>query len=195
MLKDDKNRCPWAMNHPLNVVHHDLEWGIPEYNDILLFERFSIIGAHVGVGWITVLRKRFNFREAFDDFDPESIARYGDEKIEELLENKGIIRNRQKIKVFINNAQALLKVRDEVGSFHQYIWRFVNNQPIQNHFHSQEEIPQTTPESDAMSASLKKRGFQYAGSRICYAFMQSVGMVNNHLTDCWMHDKVNEFQI
>lgn len=187
---DQRNRCAWCLNHPQHVVYHDMEWGVPEFDERQLFERFLLIGAHIGVGWLTILRKRFNFKEAFDQFDPEKMAFYDKAKVHALLDNKGIIRNKQKIQVFIKNAQAVLDLKNEGGDFNEFVWRFSNFEVIKNTWEHPEDLPQTSPESDAMSEALKKRGFQYAGSRICYAFMQSVGIVNDHLVDCWRYEEV-----
>ncbi len=180
------NRCPWAQGDNY-VQYHDEEWGVPVHDDRLLFEFLILEGAQAGLSWITILNKRENYREAFDNFDAEKIARYTPKKLEKLLENPGIVRNRLKIASTVQNAQQFLKVQEEFGSFDRYIWRFVNGKPIQNRFKEIKEVPAKTPESDAMSKDLKKRGFKFIGSTICYAHMQATGMVNDHLVTCFRH--------
>ena len=180
-------RCPWAGNDPLYVAYHDEEWGVPVYDDQALFAKLLLDGAQAGLSWITVLRKRENYYAAFDNFDPDKIARYDDAKIAELLANPGIIRNRQKIRAFIRNAQAYLALRDEIDSFSAFLWDFANGEPIINARKTVAEIPATSPESKAMSKALKQRGFSFVGPIICYAFMQAVGMVNDHLTTCFRY--------
>ncbi|MDP5275686.1 DNA-3-methyladenine glycosylase I [Chengkuizengella axinellae] len=177
-------RCDWVNGDPLYIHYHDYEWGIPIYDDRLLFEYLTLEGAQAGLSWYTILKKRENYRKAFDGFNPEIIAKYNENKIQSLLNNEGIVRNRLKIRSVVTNAQSFLKVVEEFGSFSDYIWSFVEGKPIQNNFHSIEEVPSSTPESDALSKDLKKRGFKFAGSTICYAFMQAVGMVNDHVLDC-----------
>ena len=181
---DSRIRCEWAGTDPLYVAYHDEEWGVPVHDDQTLFEFLILEGAQAGLAWITILRKREAYREAFDHFDPEVVARYDDAKQAELLANAGIVRNRLKVASAITNAQAFLAVQEEFGSFDSYFWRFVDGEPKVNSFASLKEIPASTPESDAMSKDLKKRGFKFVGSTICYAFMQATGMVNDHLVTC-----------
>jgi DNA-3-methyladenine glycosylase I len=178
------NRCAWAERSPEERLYHDLEWGTPVHDDRLLFEFLILEGAQAGLSWTTVLRKRDAYRLAFDGFDPERVARYDDGKLAELLANPGLIRNRLKIAAAVTNARSFLEVRDAFGSFDAYLWRFVDGQPRQNAWKSMAEVPARTPESDAMSKDLRKRGFTFVGSVICYAFMQAVGMVNDHTVDC-----------
>jgi DNA-3-methyladenine glycosylase I len=184
------NRCAWAGDDPLYVAYHDTEWGVPARDDARLFEFLILEGAQAGLSWITVLRKRENYRRAFDGFDPEKIARYGKSKIARLMGDEGIIRNRLKIEGTVANARAFLDVRDEFGSFARYMWDFVDGRPIQNRWKSLKQIPATTRESDAMSRDMKARGFKFVGSTICYAHMQACGMVNDHLVDCFRHREV-----
>jgi DNA-3-methyladenine glycosylase I len=179
-------RCSWALN-PLSILYHDREWGVPAHDDIRLFEFLVLEGAQAGLSWDTILKKRENYRAAFDGFDPARIARYDRRKIEVLLRDPGIIRNRLKIASAVQNAQAFLRVQGEFGSFDAYIWRFVGRQPLVNGWHRPKQVPAHTPESDAMSKDLKKRGFTFVGTTICYAFMQAVGMVNDHLTACFRY--------
>lgn len=178
-------RCGWAENTEIEQVYHDEEWGVPSYDDIHLFEMLILEGAQAGLSWLTVLKKRESYREAFDQFDPEKIARYDDAKKAELLTNPGIIRNRLKVDAAITNAKAYLKIKEEQGSFSNYIWQFVDGKPITNHYKSMKEMPAKTDISDRMSKQLKKDGFKFVGSTICYAYMQAVGMVNDHTEDCW----------
>ena len=184
------SRCPWAGTDPLYVHYHDTEWGVPVYDDQKLFEFLTLEGAQAGLSWITVLRKRENYRKAFANFDVKKVARFTPAKVEELMKNEGIIRNRLKITSTITNAQAFLKVVKEFGSFHEYQWSFVKGKPIQNKRKSLKDVPATSPESDAFSKDLKKRGFRFVGSTIIYAHMQAVGMVNDHLTSCFRYSKV-----
>jgi DNA-3-methyladenine glycosylase I len=183
-------RCPWPSDDPLYVAYHDNEWGVPVHDDHLLFAKLILDGAQAGLSWITILRKRDNYWQAFDQFDANLIARYDEIKFTELMSNAGIVRNRQKIKAAIKNAQALIKLQDELGSFDQYLWNFVDGRTINNTWTSMEQIPAKTPESQAMSNELKKRGFSFVGPTICYAFMQAVGMVNDHLVDCFRYQVV-----
>jgi DNA-3-methyladenine glycosylase I len=178
-------RCAWAGMSPLELEYHDREWGVAVHEDRLLFEFLVLEGAQAGLSWTTILRKREAFRRAFDNFVPEVVAAYDQHKVEELLRMREIIRNRRKIESAVGNARAFLQVRDEFGTFDAYIWRFVNGKPKRNAWKSIEEVPATTKESDAMSKDLKKRGFSFVGPTICYAFMQAVGMVNDHTTDCF----------
>lgn len=184
-----KIRCAWVTDDPLYIDYHDHEWGIPVYDDQRLFEFLILEGAQAGLSWLTVLKKRNNYRTAFDNFIPEKIAVYNQHKVDELLNNAGIIRNRLKIASTITNAQAYLQLLKEYKSFSAYIWQFVANQPIQNHWQTFKEIPAKTIISDRMSKDLKKRGFKFIGSTICYAFMQAVGMVNDHTTTCFCYGK------
>jgi DNA-3-methyladenine glycosylase I len=180
-------RCKWCENDPLNVTYHDEEWGQPAHDDDNLFEKLILETMEAGLSWILILRKRENFREAFDNFDANIIAQYDDAKVEELLQNAGIIRQRSKIMSAITNAQKFLEIQAEYGSFDAYIWQFVNGQPIINRWETYMGIPAETTESIAMSKALKKRGFKFVGSKVCYAFMQACGMVNDHVTDCFLH--------
>lgn len=183
---DQKIRCSWCLGEDLYVRYHDEEWGVPVHDDRELFEMLLLEGAQAGLSWITVLRKRESYREAFDQFDPEKMARYDDVKKAELLQNPGIIRNRLKVNAAVVNAQLYLKIMEErAGGFSEFLWQFVDGKPIQNRWKSLSEVPVTTPESDQMSKALKKMGFKFVGSTICYAFMQACGMVNDHTTDCW----------
>jgi len=182
-------RCPWAKGDDY-VHYHDTEWGVPVHDDRMLFEFLILEGAQAGLSWITVLRKREAYRQAYDNFDAEKVARYTLKRQEKLLENPGIIRNRLKIAASVTNARQFLKVQDEFGSFDRYIWQFVDGKPVQNIFRELKEVPACTPQSDAMSKDLKKRGFKFVGSTICYAHMQATGMVNDHLVDCFRHKQV-----
>jgi DNA-3-methyladenine glycosylase I len=177
-------RCRWASN-PLSIRYHDEEWGVPTRDDRTLFEFLVLEGAQAGLSWDTILKKRKNYRAAFDNFDPAKVARYDRRKMQALLRDPGIVRNRLKIASTVKNAQAFLKLQEEFGSFDHYIWQFVGGRPKQNSRRSSGQVPAFTPESDAMSKDLKKRGFTFAGTTICYAFMQATGMVNDHVTDCF----------
>jgi DNA-3-methyladenine glycosylase I len=180
-----RNRCAWAGGNPLYQAYHDEEWGVPIHDDRLLFEFLILEGAQAGLSWITILRKRVAYRAAFAGFDPEKVARFNEGKVAKLLANPGIVRNRLKVASAITNARAFLKVQEEFGSFDAYQWRFVEGRPIQNGWRSMMEVPVCTPVSDAMSRDLKRRGFRFVGSTICYAHMQAVGMVNDHTVDCF----------
>ena len=188
-MKTEKSRCPWPTDE-LYIRYHDEEWGVPVHDDRVLFEFLILEGAQAGLSWRTVLNKRENYRVAFDHFDAEKIARYNESRIAKLLANEGIIRNRLKIGATVQNAKAFLKVREEFGSFDAYLWRFVDGKPIVNHRKSMKEVPAQTKESDAMSKDLLKRGFKFVGSTICYANMQAVGMVNDHLVTCFRHKEL-----
>jgi len=177
-------RCSWASNE-LSIRYHDEEWGVPTHDDRRLFEFLILEGAQAGLSWDTILKKREHYRAAFDGFDPAVIARYNRRKMQALLRDPGIVRNRLKIESAVKNALAFLKVQDEFGSFDAYIWRFVDGRPVVNSWNARAKIPASTPQSDAMSKDLKKRGFTFVGSTICYAFMQAVGMVNDHVVDCF----------
>lgn len=175
---------------PLYIEYHDKEWGVPVYDDDELFEFLILETFQAGLSWITVLKKRENFRIAFDNFDYKKISQYGEDKFEELLQNAGIIRNKLKIKATISNAKSFMEVQDEFGSFSKYIWGFVNGKPIKNTFAEREEVPAITELSDQISKDLKKRGFKFVGSTVIYAFMQATGMVNDHTTDCFRYNEV-----
>ncbi len=183
-------RCEWCGDDPLYVKYHDEEWGRPVYDDHKLFEFLILEGFQAGLSWITILRKREKFRKAFDNFDYNIIAQYTEDDFHRLLQNEGIIRNRLKIKAAISNAQAFLRVREEFGTFSNYIWGFVDRKPIVNHFKSWKDIPATTPLSDKISKDLKKRGFKFVGSTIVYAHMQATGMINDHIKDCFIHSEI-----
>jgi DNA-3-methyladenine glycosylase I len=183
-------RCEWAGADPLYVEYHDVEWGVPEHDDRKLFEMLVLEGAQAGLSWITILRKRENYRRAFNGFDPRIVAAYDDAKVAALLQDSGIVRNRLKIAATVNNARRFLEVQDEFGSFDAYIWRFVGGKPKKNAWKSIAEIPAKTPESDALSKDLLKRGFKFVGSTICYAHMQATGMVNDHVEGCFRRDAV-----
>lgn len=185
-----KKRCEWCGTDPLYVAYHDEEWGVPVHDDRRLFEMLVLEGAQAGLSWATILKKREAYREAFDHFDPEKISRYTSKKIEKLLSNPGIVRNRLKIESAVRNARAFLEVGGEFGSFDRYIWRFVGGRPVSNRWRTLKDLPAATPQSAAMSKDLKKRGFNFVGSTICYAFMQSVGMVNDHVVDCFRYREV-----
>lgn len=184
-------RCGWAGTDPLYIGYHDQEWGVPVHDDRLLFEFLVLEGAQAGLSWITILRRRENYRAAFDGFDPYLVARYDEAKITSLLADPGIIRNRLKIASTVQNAQAFLRVQEEFGSFDAYIWQFVGGQPKVNAWKSMNEIPAQTAESMAMSKELVKRGFRFVGPTICYAHMQATGMVNDHVVDCFRYREVN----
>lgn len=180
-------RCAWAGTDPLYLAYHDHEWGVPLHDDRRLFEMLILEGAQAGLSWITILRKREQYRTAFHDFDPERVARYGARDVARLLGNPGIVRNRRKIEAAITNARACLEVADRSGSFDRYLWSTVHGHPTQNRWRSPHELPASTPASDAMSRQLKRDGFRFVGATICYAFMQAVGMVNDHLVHCFRY--------
>jgi len=185
---DSLIRCRWASNQ-WNIPYHDAEWGVPVHDDRVLFEFLILEGAQAGLSWDTILRKRERYREVFDNFDVQRIARYGARKVRSLLADPGIVRNRLKISATVSNAREFLKVQKEFGSFDAYIWQFVGGKPRINKWATHTKIPAKTPESDAMSKDLIKRGFRFVGSTICYAFMQATGMVNDHTTSCFRHDE------
>jgi len=187
-------RCNWANHSDIMKKYHDEEWGVPVYNDRFLFEQLILQGAQAGLSWVTILRKRENYRKAFDNFDYKKIASYNEKKIQELLQNEGIIRNELKIRSAINNAKILLKVRKRYGSFSEYLWNFVNNTPIQNHWKKLEEIPSKTTLSKKISKEMKKIGFSFIGPTIMYAYMQAVGMVNDHLTYCFRYSELKNIK-
>lgn len=186
----EKSRCQWAGDLPVYIDYHDNEWGRPVHDDNRLFEMLVLEGMQAGLTWITVLKKREAFRQAFDEFDPVKVARYGDKKIQELLENKGIIRNRLKVNAAVTNAKVFLGVQKNYGSFDQFIWAYVDHIPIKNHWEKMEEIPAATPLSNRISKDLKKMGFKFVGPTIIYAFMQATGMVNDHVTDCFLYQEM-----
>ncbi|MEE3169402.1 MAG: DNA-3-methyladenine glycosylase I [Pseudomonadota bacterium] len=183
----DAGRCPWCGNDPLYVHYHDTVWGRPEYDDLALFEKLCLDGQQAGLSWITILRKQASYRAAFAHFDPEKIVRFDDARVEELMQDPGIIRNRLKVHSIIKNARAYLALRDQGVGFSDFLWSFVDHQPVQNHWQSLEEVPVATDASEAMSRALKKAGFTFVGPVIVYAFMQATGMVNDHLVQCPQH--------
>jgi DNA-3-methyladenine glycosylase I len=183
-------RCDWANRSELEQSYHDNEWGMEIHDDRTLFEFLVLEGAQAGLSWSTILRKREGFRKAFDNFDARKISKYSENAVSRLLTNSGIIRNRLKINAAITNARAFLQVQKEFGSFDNYIWQFVHARPIQNSWRKMTDIPSSTPESDAMSKDLMKRGFKFVGTTICYAFMQAVGMVNDHVADCFRYKEL-----
>ncbi|MBT8325850.1 MAG: DNA-3-methyladenine glycosylase I [Winogradskyella sp.] len=184
------HRCGWCVGDPLYEAYHDNEWGVPVYDDDMLFEFLILETFQAGLSWITILRKRENFRQAFDYFNYKKIAKYSDSKIEELLHNAGIIRNKLKIKATITNAQAFINIQEEIGSFSDYIWSFVDGKPIKNKLHSYKDAPANTRLSDTISTDLKKRGFKFVGSTVIYAHMQATGMVNDHEVKCFRYNQV-----
>lgn len=183
------NRCPWAKGD-LDQIYHDREWGVPQHDDRVLFEFLILEGAQAGLSWSTILKKRENYRRAFDGFDAAKIARYKERKTEALLADPGIVRNRQKVAATVANARAFLDVQKEAGSFDAYIWSFVNGKPVRNKWRAMSEVPARTAAADAMSKDLLKRGFRFVGPTICYAYMQAVGMVNDHLVDCFRYREI-----
>ena len=189
-MGDMKNRCDWAGSDPLYIAYHDNEWGVVCHDDRRLFEALVLDGFQAGLSWLTILKKREHFRQAFDNFDARRIAAYGPERIEALMQNRGIVRNRLKIEATISNAACYLDIQQSFGSFSAYLWRFVDDRPIRNHWRQVSQIPAFSAEAQAMSNDLKKRGFRFAGPTICYAFMQAVGMVNDHLTSCFRYHEV-----
>lgn len=188
----EKQRCAWPGKDPLYLSYHDKEWGVPVYDETKLFEFLLLETFQAGLSWITILRKRENFREAFDDFDYKKIANYSEEKIASLLQDAGIIRNKLKVRSAVTNAQAFIEIQKEFGSFKKYIWGFVDGKPIQNTFKSMSEMPANTPLSDTISKDLKKRGFKFVGSTVVYAHMQATGMVNDHLESCFRYKEVQD---
>jgi DNA-3-methyladenine glycosylase I len=190
MTHNNKKRCAWAATDPFNLEYHDTEWGVPVHNDKKLFEFLILEGAQAGLSWTTILKKRENYKKAFDSFDVEKIATYDLRKVNALLADSGIIRNKLKIAATIQNAKVFLAVQKEFGSFDTYIWKFVENKPIKNSFKQLSEYPSQTKESKAMSKDLLKRGFKFVGPTICYAFMQAVGMVNDHQIYCFRYNEV-----
>ncbi len=190
MTENALTRCAWAGHDPLTLAYHDREWGVPVHDDRTLFEFLTLEGAQAGLSWQTILNKRENYRRAFEGFDAARVARYGRRDVERLLADPGIVRNRLKIAATINNANRLLEVAEEFGSFDSYVWRFVGGEAVRNRFVSLSELPASTEASDAMNVQLKRRGFKFVGSTICYAFMQAVGMVNDHTVDCFRYAQV-----
>ena len=182
-----KTRCAWVNEDPLYIDYHDKEWGRPIYDERLLFEFLILEGMQAGLSWITILKKRENYRKAFDNFDPEKIIKYKEAKLQALLQNAGIIRNKLKIQSIVTNAQAFLKLKEEGINFSDYLWGFVEGKPIKNHWKNKASLPSTSAISDVLSKDLKKRGFKFIGSTICYAFMQAVGMVDDHTVDCFRY--------
>ena len=191
-MPSEKKRCDWSGSDPLYVAYHDNEWGVPVHDDRTLFEFLILEGAQAGLSWITVLKKREHYRRVFHDFDPQRVARMRQSRLETLLQDPGIIRNRLKVESAVVNAKAFLTAQKEFGTFDEFIWRFVDGTPRRNHFESMSELPTHTPESGAMSKDLEKRGFKFVGSTICYAFMQAVGMVDDHLTSCFRYGESGE---
>lgn len=189
----NKTRCPWPGKEPIYIKYHDEVWGVPIYNDKELFAKLILDGAQAGLSWITILKKQDNYYKAFDGLDPEKMALYDENKYQELLNNSGIIRNKLKIKAAITNAQAYLKITKKEGDFSKFLWDFVGGKPIVNSYKKMSDVPATSSESDAMSKALKKHGFKFVGSTICYAFMQAVGMINDHAVDCFRHKECQEF--
>src|SRR2546425_7436840 len=190
-----QQRCAWANSSALYLDYHDTEWGAPAHDERTLFEFLILEGAQAGLSWSTILNKRQAYIQAFDNFEPTKVASYDDSKVQALLANPGIVRNRLKIQAAIQNARSFLEVRDQYGSFDTYIWQFVDGKPVQNSWKILQEIPATTKESDAMSKELKKLGFTFVGSTICYALMQAVGMVNDHMIDCFRWQEVKELAL
>jgi DNA-3-methyladenine glycosylase I len=184
------NRCPWCGSDPLYLRYHDVEWGVPVHEERKLLEMLILEGAQAGLSWLTILRKREDYRRAFDDFEPSRVALYGEKEIQQLLRNSGIVRNRLKIHAAIANAKAFQEILEQRGSFDSFIWSFVGGRIRQNRFRRMDEIPSRTVESEAMSHALKKMGFRFVGPTICYAFMQAVGMVNDHLVGCFRHREI-----
>ena len=187
-----KKRCAWAGSDPLYVKYHDLEWGVPVHRDRKLFEMLTLEGAQAGLSWLTILRKRPNYRKAFDRFDPQKVGRYDRRRVERLMQDAGIVRNRAKIESTVANAKVFLAIRKEFGTFNKFIWTFVGGEPRINRWRSMNQLPAKTDESTAMSRELRKRGMNFVGPTICYAFMQAVGMVNDHVTGCFRYNELSE---
>jgi DNA-3-methyladenine glycosylase I len=184
-------RCGWAQSEP-NITYHDAEWGVPQHDDRVLFEFLILEGAQAGLSWTTILNKREHYRRAFDGFDPVRVARYREVRLDRLMADPGIVRNRAKVEAAVGNAKAFLAVQKEFGSFDAYVWQFVGGRPMQNSWTAMKRVPAKTPESEKMSKDLLKRGFRFVGPTICYAFMQAVGMVNDHMVDCYRYTEVRE---
>ena len=189
---NDKVRCPWAGDIPVYVDYHDNEWGRPVHDDRKLFEMLTLEGAQAGLSWITILKKRENYREAFDGFDPNKIALYDEKKVASLLENPGIVRNRLKVNSVVINAKLFLDIQKQYGSFDKFIWAYVDNEPVVGHWEGFHDMPLTTPVSDKISKDLKKMGFKFVGTTIIYSFMQACGMVNDHFKSCFVYKELNE---
>lgn len=188
----NQKRCPWANSDPLYIAYHDKEWGVPEHDDRKLFEKLILEGFQAGLSWLTILKKRENFRRVFENFDPEKMAGFDQRKIQAVLADPGIVRNRLKIEAAVQNARAFLEVQNKYGSFDAYVWQFVDGRPIQNAWRRVEEIPAQSKKSRAMSQDMQKHGFKFVGPTICYAFMQSMGLVNDHLVDCFRYSQICE---
>jgi DNA-3-methyladenine glycosylase I len=188
-MANEIERCGWCVGNELYESYHDDEWGSPTYDDQLLFEFLLLEGAQAGLSWITILRKREGYRQAFDGFDAEKMARYRPARINELLQNPEIVRNRLKVESAVSNARLFLYIQERTGSFSDYVWQFADHQPRQNRFRSMKQVPATTHASDSMSRAMKKDGFKFVGSTICYAYMQATGMVNDHLVSCFRHEE------
>ena len=182
-----RQRCRWVTDDPLYIAYHDHEWGRPVYDDRKLFEMLTLEGAQAGLSWLTILKRREHYRQAFDRFDPEKICKYGPDQLNKLFTNEGIIRNRLKIRSVVTNAKAFLHIQAEYGTFCKYIWQFVGGKPLLNHWNTAEDVPSSTEQSERMSKDLKKHGFKFVGPTICYAFMQATGMVNDHVLNCFKH--------
>ncbi|HET8837361.1 MAG TPA: DNA-3-methyladenine glycosylase I [Flavobacteriaceae bacterium] len=193
-LDSNKTKCIWCKGDDLYENYHDKEWGVPVYDDKKLFEFLILETFQAGLSWITILRKRENFREAFDDFNYEKIANYSEEKIQELLQNPGIIRNKLKVRAAVSNAKAFMEIQKEFGSFSKYIWKFVDGKAIQNRWKNHQEVPANTPLSDKLSKELKKRGFKFVGTTVIYAHMQATGMVNDHSIECFRHAELSQIK-
>ena len=189
-----QNRCSWCGEHDLYITYHDLEWGVPLHGDQKLFEFLILEGAQAGLSWLTILKKRDTYRKAYYQFDVEKVSRFNTRSIERLMNNSGIVRNRLKIEASIDNARAFLDIQDEFGSFDKFIWQYVDHQPRQNRWQRLRDIPASTDESNRMSKDLQQRGFRFVGPTICYAFMQAVGMVNDHVTDCFRYKQVTKIK-
>lgn len=185
-----KCRCEWSENNPLYIAYHDEEWGVPTHDDGRLFEMLLLEGAQAGLSWLTILKKRENYRKSFHSFDPEKVAAYSERDVQRLLTDSGIVRNRLKIESAIKNARGVLKIKEEYGTLAAFLWQYVDGTPYQNNWKSVAELPARTYQSDAMSKDLKRLGFNFVGSTICYSFMQAVGMVNDHVVDCFRHAEV-----
>jgi len=190
MVEDKRKRCDWSGTDPLYMTYHDTEWGVPLHDDVKLFEFLILEGAQAGLSWLTILRKRENYRSAFDNFDPIKVANYGENEIERLLGDEGIVRNKLKIRSAVKNAQAYLRIQKEFGSFDSYSWSFVNGATIDDHFETMSDVPANTLASEALSKDLKARGFKFVGPTIIYALMQASGMVNNHIVSCFRYEEV-----
>lgn len=189
-IRSAQRRCRWCGSDPLYVHYHDTEWGVPVHDERKHFEFLLLEGAQAGLSWITILRKRENYREAFAEFDPARVARYGKRELDRLLQNAGIVRNKLKLSSAVNNAKSFLRVQDEFGGFDNYVWQFVGGRPIQHRLGDDSQVPATSDESDALSKDLKRRGFSFVGSTIVYAHMQATGLVNDHITSCFRHGQV-----